>query len=87
MLIKNIEKKIWDIEGFAIRINEFIMKHHSFALYPFEKMALNRLTVAEWCAQRFHVIYPNYTVEVLDADGDEVIKNVTLGFVRDTYLD
>jgi len=91
--LKNVEKKIWDIESFAVTIKYFDGRDvrgdlKDFPQYPaFEKMAKNDWTVAEWREKRFAVYYPGYDVDVLDGYGQTVGGNMKLATVRDSYYD
>ena len=91
--LKNVEKKIWDIEGFDVAI-----KHpdgrdvrgdlKDFPQYPaFEKMAKNDWTVADWREKRFNFSYPGYDVDVIDGYGQVASGNMKLATVRDSYFD
>lgn len=91
--IKNIEKRIWDVEGFAVTIrhpNGVDVKGNKDGLpqYPYERAAKNDMTVSEWKNKRFSQVYPGYTVDVLNGSTDDKVTGQTkLGSVRDTYDD
>lgn len=91
--VKNVEKRIWDKEGFDV-----IIRHRDgrdlrgdFTGLPqytrYERMAKNDMTVSDWRETRFYPAYPGYDVDVLDADGNPVSGNMKLGTVRDSYSD
>ena len=91
--VKNVEKKIWDVEGFDVTI-----KHQDgrdlrgdFTGLPqydnYERQAKNDMTVAEWREKRFYPKYPGYEVDVLDGDGKVTAGNTKLANVRDSYLE
>ncbi|GIO06232.1 hypothetical protein J31TS6_22600 [Brevibacillus reuszeri] len=90
--IKNVEKKIWEVEGFGVTF-----KHSSGAdvrgdkngipQYDYERQAKNDSTVSEWKTSRFKKCYPGYDVDVLNGDGEVVNGNTKLGTVRDSYED
>jgi len=90
-LAKNVEKRIWDIEAFDV-----IIKHSDgrdmrgdktgIPMYgPYDRMAKNSMTVADWRAQRFQPQYPGLTVDVLDGTGQVASGNTLLSNVRDSY--
>ena len=92
-LVKNVEKRIWDIEQFDV-----IIKHADgrdmrgdktgLPQYPgYEKMAKNAWSVAEWKASRFSPTFPGLEVEVLDGIGQPAPGNTHLSTVRDSYSD
>lgn len=89
--VKNVEKNIWEVEGFDIQIQHLDGKdvHGAKAglpTYPYEKQAKNSMTVREWKDKRFGQVYPGYDVAVLDGDGVIVTAgNTHLGTVRDSY--
>ena len=54
--------------------------------YPnFDRIASDTMTVAAWRKNRFHKTFPNFKVDVLDADGKAVGGGAKLGKVRATY--
>ncbi|MGA2610871.1 MAG: hypothetical protein ABSH01_25780 [Terriglobia bacterium] len=90
--VKRVEKRIWDIEEFAVVIKWGGKNvRDDFKGLPqytdYERMARNDMTVNEWKERRFLSIYPGYDVDVLDGDGNVCQGNMKLGNVRDTYLD
>ncbi|HMC43439.1 MAG TPA: hypothetical protein VKI20_10560 [Acidimicrobiales bacterium] len=90
--IKNVEKRIWDVEGFAVRIlwpdgRDVRGDKAGMPMYPYDRAAKNSTNVATWREQRFHRAFPGFDVEVLDADGEPVHGNTLLSSVRDTYLE
>jgi len=91
-LYKNVAQRIFDVEGFEIRIkdakgDELKPADTLLAMYPLSKGSYNNWRVAEWETNKFARYYPNYQVEVLDSQGNVVRRNTTLGTVRDTYLE
>ncbi len=87
--VKNIEKRIWDVEGFDVA---FMQNGRNVSgakviltTYNFSNMAKNDMTIQEWKTRRFNSLYPGYAVEVLDADGGNAQGNTKLGTLRDTY--
>lgn len=86
--IDYIEKTIWKIEGFQIRITQngrnvrgdrVLLKQ-----YTAGKMSKNAFTVGEWI-NKFQSQFPGFDVEVLYADGTVARGNTLLSTVRDTY--
>ena len=91
--LKNVEKRIWDTEGFDV-----IIRHRDgrdmrgdatgIPQYDqFSRMAKNTMTVADWKANRFAPHYAGFEVDVLDGDGNPVVGHTQLGNLRDTYAD
>ena len=89
--VKNVEKKIWDVEGFdvVLKYNGKDLRGDKAGLPQFEnnRASKSAWTVSEWKIKRFQKQYPGYEVEILDGDGNEVRGNMTLGNVRDSYDD
>lgn len=91
-MVKNVEKKIWDVEGFAVCIlhpdgRDVRGDKQKLPQYPFERAAKNDWTVEAWKESRFRPHYPGFDVLVLDADGERCQGNMKLGTVRDTYFE
>jgi hypothetical protein len=90
-LLKNVEKRIWDVEQFDVIIRHADgrdMRGDKTGLpqYPYERSAKNSITVAEWKETRFFRTYPGFEVDVLDGTGQIVEAGQTrLGTVRDSY--
>ena len=51
-----------------------------------KKMAKNSYSVSEWIEKRFKKQYPQFNVDVLNADKKKAGGNTKLAKVRDTYL-
>ncbi len=90
MKVKNAEKRIWDVEGFDVRIMKDGRDARSDGpidgAYKFERQAKNDMTVIGWKTGRFKQLsFPNLDVEVLDADGNPAHGATKLGTVRDSY--
>ena len=90
--IKNVEKKIWDIEAFGVTIlhgdgRDVRSDKRGIPQYPFDRAAQNSFTVKDWIKTRFTKKYPGFKVKVFNADNEEVNGNTTLGTLRDTYLE
>jgi hypothetical protein len=92
-LVKNVEKRIWDIEQFDVIIRhadgrDMRGDRTGIPQYPpYERMAKNSMTVSDWRAQRFHPNFPGFEIDVLDGAGETVPGNTHLSTVRDSYLD
>lgn len=88
--VKNIEKKIYDVEGFEVTIRhdgkdvrgDMIMP----VQYQGERMTRNSFSVSEWKG-KFNKQYPGYEVDVLKNDGTKASGQTKLSTVRDTYLE
>jgi hypothetical protein len=89
--VKNVEKKIWDIEGFSVRFRQNGKDVHGakegIPQYSYANAAKNDMTVNEWKQRRFAKCYSGYEVGILDGDGNEVPGQTKLGTVRDTYTE
>ena len=88
--IKNVERKIWVSEGFAVRVlycdgTDVRGDKRGLPSYRYDRAASNRMTVETWKRTRFKQIYPGYDVEVLDARQSSVRGNTRLATVRHTY--
>jgi hypothetical protein len=90
--VKRVEKQIWDIEGFDVRIlhldgRDVRGDRQGIPSWPYERAARNQSTVSAWRDDRFSLTYPGFAVEVLDGNGDPAHGSMNLGKVRDTYED
>ena len=91
-LVKNVEKRIWDVEQFGV-----VIKHADgrdmrgdrtgIPMYPYDRMAKNSMTVSTWKEQRFSPCYVGLDVDVLDGAGEPVAGNTLLSSVRDSYAE
>jgi hypothetical protein len=89
-LVKNIEKLIWDCEGFDVRIknrNDRDVKSDMKGkrMYPYKSAANNKITVTKWRQNRFHKLYHEYKVDVLNGKGVKFSGNTMLKTVRESY--
>lgn len=89
-LTKNVEKRIWDVEGFAVVIRhsdgrDMRGDRTGLPMYTYDRMAKNAMTVATWKQQRFSPSYPGLDIDVLDGAGSAVPGNTLLSTVRDSY--
>jgi len=89
-LVKNVEKRIWDIEGFDVVIRHADRRdmrgdRTGIPMYDFSRMAKGTMTVNSWRQQRFNSNYAGLEADVLDGGGDPVAGNTRLSTVRDSY--
>jgi hypothetical protein len=88
--VRNVEKRIFDIEGFEVRIRNqdgrALPYNGDLPMYTcYERMAPNKWRVQEWKDTRFYRDYPGFKVDVFDGNGRVARGNSTLGNIRDTY--
>lgn len=91
-LVKNVEKRIWDVEQFQVVIRhgdgrDMRGDRTGIPMYPFERMAKSSMTVAQWKDQRFNPSYPGFDVDVMDVVGNFAAGNTQLSTIRDSYLE
>jgi ribosomal protein L33 len=89
-LVKSVEKRIWDCEGFDVIIRYRSGKNirsdkARLTMYPFDHRARKNWTVTGWKRVRFNKCYPGLTVTVLNGIGKAVSGRVSLGNVRESY--
>lgn len=88
--VKNVEKKIYDVEGFEVRITKDGKDVRGDASLPNQyqahRMSKNAFSVKDW-KEKFHRQYPGYEADVLKADGGKASGQTKLSTVRDTYLE
>jgi hypothetical protein len=82
-------RNLSNLEGFDVQVfdlagNAADLTVNGQPAYPHERKAKGSTTVANW-KNRFDTTYPNYTVEVLAADGTIAHGNTKLESVRATY--
>lgn len=92
MLVKNVEKRIWDIEGFDVIIRhadgrDMRGDRQGIPPYRYDRAARNAMTVAAWKDQRFALTYPGLTVDVVDGTGNVAAGNTLLATLRDSYAE
>lgn len=91
--MKQVEKRIYEIEGFNVRIlhgrdgRDVRSDKANVKQYSFKRALKHSKSVAAWRDDRFAKLYPGYDVEVLNADGKKAHGRTKLANVRDTYLD
>lgn len=87
--VKNVEKRIFDVEEFEVVIRRNGRDVRSDATLPTQYAAQrktrNSSSVSDF-KSKFQVQYPGYEIEVLKADGTKASGQTKLSTVRDTYL-
>ena len=88
--IKNVERKIWEVEGFAVRFlyrdgTDVRGDKTGLPQYPYERAASSDVTVEAWKQARFRQTYPGYDVDVVDGYNGSVQGNTKLATVRRSY--
>lgn len=87
--VKNVEKKIQEVEGFQVHFLHSGKNVRSDAELPIQysgkKMSKNAYTVSNY-KSKLHKQYPGYEFEVLKADGNIALGQTKLSTIRDTYL-
>lgn len=91
-MVKNVEKKIWDVEKFEVIMRSSDGKDlrgnkKDMPQYFFSKKASGDMTVSQWKQNRFYPYYPGLEVDVLDVVGIAVSGQTKLKNVRNTYKD
>lgn len=91
-MVKNVEKKIWDVEGFQVNFLSAAGRNvrdnkRDMPQYPFSRKAPGDMTVNEWKMNRFYPNYPGLEIEVLDVVSMPVAGQTKLKNVRNTYMD
>lgn len=88
--VRNIEKKIYDVEGFEVVVKKDGKDVRGDATLPCqykaERMSKNSYSVKEW-KEKFRRQYAGYEIDVLKADGSKASGQMKLSTVRDTYLE
>jgi hypothetical protein len=89
--VRNVEKRIYDIEGFEVTIQNgngrALQDNNELPMYnPGSKMACNSWSVQEWKEKRFYTAYPGCKAKVLLENGKGARGNQHLSTIRDTYL-
>ena len=88
--VKNVEKKIYDVEGFEVTIRRDGKDVRGDASLPTQyaglRMTKNAASVSDF-RDKFQRQYPGYNVDVLKGDGSKAPGQMKLSTVRDTYFD
>ena len=88
-LVRNVEKKIHEVEGFKVHFVHAGKNVRSDAEIPSQygakKMSKNSYTVSDY-KTKLQRQYPGYEFTVLKADGKKASGQTKLATVRDTYL-
>lgn len=94
MILKNLEKKIWDFEGFQVRFMDGKTKRdirgdkEGVGNYNYERQAKNSLTVNEFEKLRLkEYLDRGWKAEIVLGDGTIAHGATTLSNVRDSYFD
>ncbi len=91
--IKQAEGRIFDVEGFNVRIRhgrdrrDVRSDKGNVKRYDYKRALKHAKSVKDWRDGRFARVYPGFVVEVLHADGRVAHGRTLLGTVRDGYLD
>lgn len=87
--IAKVEADIFKVEGFKVTIRWPKTKRNvrddkqKTPGYPYDRMARNEWTVADWRTVRFQRHYPGYDVDVLKPDGTK--SKGKLSLLRQAY--
>jgi hypothetical protein len=91
--IKQVEQRIYDIEGFTVRIRhgrdgrDVRSDKARIKQYRFKRALKRSKNVKEWRDERFGADYPGFVVDVLFAHGDVAHGRTLLATVREDYLE
>ncbi|MNW27556.1 hypothetical protein D3C74_43540 [compost metagenome] len=89
--VKNVEKRIWDIEGFDVTFKnngrDLRGDKGGITQYPHERRSWDSWSVSDWKKKKFSQAYPGYDVEVLNGDGEPVTGQTKLSTVRESYIE
>jgi hypothetical protein len=83
--IKNIERDIRALEGFAVVIKSDGTNRRNLPEYDYGRAARAPFTVADWKRRRIEPNYPGLDVDVLRADGRRATASTTLAKIRSDY--
>ena len=83
--IKNIERDIRALEGFAVVIHSNGTNRRNLPEYDYGRAARAPFTVADWKRRRIEPNYPDLDVDVLRADGRRATSSTTLAKIRSDY--
>lgn len=90
MLVKNVEKKIWDVQDFDVVFKtpdgaNVRGDKRDMPSYQGKRASKNDMTVKEWKEGHFKKMYPGYECDILMGDGEPAHGSTKLGTVRDSY--
>jgi hypothetical protein len=91
--IKQVEKRIYDVEGFNVRVRhgrdsrDVRSDKGRVKQYGYRRALKHSKRVSDWRDGRFARTYPGFVVDVLHADGRVAHGRTLLGTVRDSYLE
>jgi hypothetical protein len=83
--LKNIERSIRALEGFAVAIQPTGAQRRNLPDYDYGRAARAAFTVADWKRVRFEQLYSELDVDVLRADGRVARPSMTLASLRAEY--
>ena len=83
-----VEKQIFEREGFRVKLVPLTAKTKSIPAYDFTAMAPQRWRISDWKMQRLDA-YVTFLrgVVVFRGDGTEAQRDLQLGNLRDTYYE
>ncbi len=89
--VKIVEKRIFDIEEFDVKIKTLDGKdlRSDMSLpkqYSAERKSKNNFSVNDW-KNKFKTQFPGLDVDVLKGDGSKASGQMKLGNLRDTYIE
>ncbi|MDF2907562.1 MAG: hypothetical protein K0R34_2883 [Herbinix sp.] len=89
--VKNVEKRIFDIEGFEVIIRGQDKKDKRgdadlSRQYEADRMTRNSFSVGDW-KEKFKKQFVGMEVDILKGDGSKASGQTKLSTVRDTYLE
>ena len=89
-LVKNVEKRIKEVEGFDVRIRhsngrDMRGDKTNLPMWPYDTKARRKFTVQDWKNIRFRRTYPTLRVKVLDPNGKSVNGKTLLWNLRSLY--
>lgn len=86
--VKNVEKKIWQLEGFDVAITQngkdVRGDKSNFKQWDGQRQTRNGSTVADF-VKKFEGKYPGYSVKVFHPNGDVAHGSTKLGNLRNGY--
>lgn len=91
--IKQVEKRVFDVEGFSVRIRhgrdsrDVRSDKAMVKQYGFRRALKHSKSVKDWRDGRFARAYPGFVVDVLDSHGRIAHGRTLLSTVRDSYLE